>query len=61
MWKVFFFFRKVLDEEEMVNVIVEWDIWLFVIKLEFECWFDLELVVEEFSFVFIWREMVNEM
>jgi len=53
--------RKVLDEEETVNVIAERDIWLPVTKPEPERWLDLELVVEESSSAFIWRETVNEM
>ena len=53
--------RKVLDEEETVNVIAERDIWLPVTKPEPERWLDLELVVEESSSAFIWRDMVNEM
>ncbi len=53
--------RKTLDEEETVNVIAEQDIWLPVTKPEPERWLDLELVVEESSSAFIWRETVNEM
>ncbi|NES65393.1 MAG: formylglycine-generating enzyme family protein, partial [Okeania sp. SIO2D1] len=53
--------REVLDDEATVNQIAERDIWLPVTKPEPERWLDLELVVEESSSAFIWRETVNEL
>ncbi|NET15737.1 MAG: formylglycine-generating enzyme family protein, partial [Okeania sp. SIO1H6] len=52
---------KALDEEATVNLIAEQDVWLPVTKPEPERWLDLELVVEESSSAFIWRETVNEL
>lgn len=52
---------EVLDDEATVNLIAERDVWLPVTKPEPERWLDLELVVEESSSAFIWRETVNEL
>ncbi|MGD1806714.1 SAV_2336 N-terminal domain-related protein [Dapis sp. BLCC M126] len=61
MRKVHSLTREVLDDEATVNQIAERDIWLPVTKPEPERWLDLELVVEESSSAFIWRETVNEL
>ncbi len=53
--------KRMLDEEATVNRIAERDIWQPVTKPQPERWLTLELVIEESSSSFIWRELVDDL
>jgi formylglycine-generating enzyme required for sulfatase activity len=53
--------RNILDVEATVTRIVEQDIWQVVNTPEPEKWLDLELIVEENTSSFLWRQTIDEL
>ena len=53
--------EKIIDEPATVNRIAEENIWLPVLKSVPTRWLELALVVEENSFVSIWKQTISEL
>ncbi len=60
MRKVASLTRFELDEMATVNCIAEHDLWFPILKASPERWFDLELVIEESRFSFLWQDTLQE-